>query len=175
MRQRIYYIVKGQPTTIKKVSSITITIAIVLFVIGDLLYTPLKTLPLELQMFAIGELIPRIFLEFNTIIIVLFCLGMTLYIFRWRTGTINLTDKLIVIDGLIAASILIEKINEISFFDSDFIAGTKRVVQIKTTDNIFKVKFKTDDNSADFAQKLVLSAGQYEHIEINSSIVQKPH
>jgi len=171
MRQKINYIVKGQPTITKKVSAIIIATAIGLFLIGDFLYSPLKSLPLELQVFAIGELIPRIFFEFNTIVIILFCVGMTLYTFRWRRGIINLADKQIVIDGLIAVSISIEKISEISFFDSEFIVGNKRLVQIKTTDSIFKIKFRTAENFEDFAEKLVLSAGQYEHIKINSSII----
>jgi hypothetical protein len=130
---------------------------------------------LELQVFAIGELIPRIFFEFNTIVLLLFCMAMILYIFRWRSGTINLTEKQVIIEGQIGVSILIEKIKEINFFDSDYIIGSKRIAQIKTADDIFKLKFKTEDNYIDFAEKIVLTAGQYEYIKIESSVVNRPN
>src|SRR5882724_442208 len=102
MGQKINYIIKGQPTTIKKVANGIIGTAIILFVIGDFLYTPLKYLPLELQIFAIGELIPRIFFDFDFIVILLFFVGMVAYTFRWRSGTVTLLDDQVIIDGQIA-------------------------------------------------------------------------
>lgn len=171
MTQRIKYIIKGKPTRIKKVASFLMGMSILLFLIVDFLYTPLKSLPFELQVFAIGELIPSIFFDFNAIIILLFCLGLVLYFFRWRRGELILTDEKIVING-IPVLIVIEKITEVTFFDSDFVfGGGRRLVLIKGDEGIFKIKFKTDDSFTQFAEQFVLSTSKYEHIKIKSSVL----
>ena len=121
-------------------------------------------------MFAIGELIPRIFFDFNAIAFLLLFAGFVLYYFRWRKGTIDITDKQIVINGLIGASILTEKVKEISFFHSKYF-GHKRMIQIITSDSVFKVKFKNQDSFEDFSQKLVVAAGQFEGVKIDTSFV----
>gem|GEM_PF-5707901 len=174
MGQKINYIIKGQPTTIKEVGSTIIGTAVILFIIGDFLYTPLKSLPLELQIFAIGELIPKLFFDFNLIVVLLFFVGMTVYAFRWRNGTVTLSNNQILIDGQIAVTLMLDKIKEINFIDSEFLIGNKRLIQVMTSDKVFKLKFRTDETYGDFSEKIVFAAGQYENIKITRSINTKP-
>ncbi len=174
MTETIKYTIKGQPTTIKKVATGIGMIAVVIIIIVDFLYTPLKSLPLELQVFAIGELIPRLFFDLNFTAIVLFFGSMMLNVFRWRSGTVKLVDKQIIIDGQVAVGFMMEKIKEINFIDSEFFIGNKRLIQIITADGVFKLKFKTDDTFEDFTEKLILAVGPYEDIKITSSIHTKP-
>lgn len=173
MTEKVKYIAKGHPTRVKRISNVIGMIALLLFVVGDFLYTPLKSLPLELQVFAIGEMIPRIFLEFNVIVVLLFSASFALYTLRWRRGTVSLAEQQLIIEGSISFSILMEKIREISFFHSDFMAGNKRLMQIKTSTGVFKIKFISDESFAQFAERVVLTASHYD-IKIDSSVLHKP-
>lgn len=170
MAERIKYLIKGQPTTIQKVASGILMTAVGLFIVGDFLYTPLKDLPLEWQIFAIGELIPRRFLSFNFGLILLFIGGMMLYSFRWRSGEIKLLEDQIVIDGQIAVELMMAKIEEVNIIDSEFLIGNKRLIQVITTEGVFKLKFGKDDTFRDFAEKIILSAGAYQDIKVKSTI-----
>ena len=79
-----------------------------------------------------------------------------------------------IIDGRISISIFIGKIKEITFFDSDFLVGAKRLVQIKTATDVFKLKFKTDETFTEFTERLVFAASRFDEVKIDSSIVYKP-
>jgi hypothetical protein len=171
MIQKVKYIMESEPAAVKKVADYVGGTALILLIIGDFLYSPLNSLPLELQVFAIGELIPTLFLEFNAIMILIVCLAFSLYFFRWRNGNVSVINDQIKIDGKVAVSILLSKVTEITFFDSDSYAGPKRTVQIKTADDRFKLKFYTDDIFSDFAEKLVLVVGLYDNIKIDTSIL----
>jgi hypothetical protein len=166
MIRDVKYIVKSEPAVVKKLADYICGTALILLIIGDVFYSPLKSLPLELQVFAIGELVPSMFVEFNAFMILIVCIGFSLYFFRWRNGEVSLIQDQINIDGEMAVSILLSKVTEITFFDSDFSAGQKRIVQIKTVDDKFKLRFRTDDRFGEFAEKLVLAAGPYDKIMI---------
>lgn len=175
MGQEVSYIVKSKPRTIKNVSMLIGGIGILILVFVDFLYTPFKSLPLELQVFALGELIPRIFYELNAASVILFITGIILYSFRWRNGTIILTDNQIKIDGQIGVLILVDTITEVRFYDSDYRWGNKRMALVKTIDNLFKLKFKSDDTFIDFAEKIVLATAHNNSIKIDSSVVYRPN
>lgn len=174
MTEIIKYTIKGKPNVIKRVGKGLILFGIALFIIVDFLYTPLKSLPLELQVFAIGEFIPRIFFDLNFIAILLFLVGMILYGLRWRNGTVKLVDNQIIIDGQLAVGVMMDKIKEINFIDSEASFGNKRLIQIITRDGVFNLKFKKDENFTDFSEKLILAVGPYERIKIASSIITNP-
>ena len=169
MIRQVKYIVKSDPAVIKKIADYISRIALILLIIGDFFYSPLKSLPLELQVFAIGELVPSMFLEFNTFMILMVGVGFSLYLFRWRNGKVSVIGDQIKIDGKISVSILLSKVTEITFFDSDFYAGQRRTVQIKTVNDRIKLRFGTDDTFGDFAEKLVLIVGPYDNIKIDTS------
>lgn len=175
MEAPVKYIIKGKPTLAKKIAGRIFMIALVLLLIGDFLYTPLKSLPLELQVFVIGELIPRIFFDFHGILIMFFGVACIFYLFRWRTGTFQLLETQIKLNGKICESILFQNIRQITFFDTDLsVGGNKRMIQIKTLTGVFKLKFRGDNLFAEVAEKIVFAASRYSNITIDSSILTRP-
>jgi hypothetical protein len=162
----IKYIVKSKPRTIKKIATVIIVIGLLFLLIGNFIYTPFSTLPLELQAFAIAEILPDILFNFDFLTIIILVVGFALLLLKWRTGTINLNNSQLTVDGSLGLSIRLENITDLDFFDSEY--GAKRTIQIDASTDKVKLKFKNDTDFEDFSAKLIESVGQFENVKIKT-------
>jgi hypothetical protein len=162
----IKYIVKSKPRTIKKVATWIIATGAMFLLIGNFIYTPFSTLPLELQVFAIAELLPDIVFNFDFLTILIITTGFGLLLFKWRTGKIILNNDQLKIDGSLGLSIFLKNIIDIDLFDSEF--GAKRTIQINSTTDRVKFKFKNDNDFEEFSTKLIETVREFENIKIKT-------
>jgi hypothetical protein len=162
----IKYKISSQPKKVKRISDVLIGVGAILLIVGNFLYTPLASLPLELQVFAIGEIIPRIFLDFNFLSVAILTSGIILIPFKWRRGKVELETDGIKIDGVLPVSILLEKMIEIDVFDADH--GVKRTIHINSKSEKVRLKFRNSSDFEGFAAKLIDIAGRFENIQLKS-------
>ncbi|MCZ8023655.1 MAG: hypothetical protein O9294_17990 [Cytophagales bacterium] len=162
----IKYIVKSKPRTVKKLAIWIVAIGTLLLLIGNFIYTPFTTLPLELKAFAIAELLPEIIFNYNLLTILILTIGFGLLLFKWRTGKITLDNDQLKVDGSLGVSIHPKNIIDIDFFNSEF--GIKRTIQINSKTDRVKLKFRNDNDFEDFSAKLIESVKSFEHINIQT-------
>lgn len=150
----------------KSISDVLIGIGAVLLIIGNFLYAPLESLPLELQVFAIGEIVPRIFFDFNLLSMSILIIGFILIPLTWRRGNIVLETDRLKIDGFLAVSMLMETILEIDVFDANY--GVKRTIHIISDSEKLRLKFANNGDFETFASKLIDIAGRFENIKLKT-------
>lgn len=137
-----------------------------LLVVGNLIYTPFKALPLELQVFALAEFIPRIIFDFDFLAAAILILGLILIPLKWRKGKISLGMDKIKIEGSVAIALLIERLRDVDVFDANH--GVKRTVHLTSDTDKIKLKFRNKVDFESFSTRLVELAGQSENVNLKT-------
>ncbi len=162
----IKYKIDSKPKKVRKVSDLLIGIGAVLLVVGNWIYTPLSALPLELQVFALGEFIPKLFFDFNFLAIAILIVGLILIPFKWRRGKISLEVDRIKIDGRIVVDLMIDKLQNVDVFDANH--GVKRTVHLTSDNDKVKLKFRNKIDFENFSTSLFDLAAQKENVNFKT-------
>jgi len=162
----IKYKIESKPKKVKKVSDLLIGAGAVLFVVGNWIYTPPSTLPLELQVFALGEFIPKLFFDFNFLAIAVLIVGLILIPLKWRSGKIFLEIDRVTIEGSVVVGVLIDKLQNIDVFDANH--GVKRTVHLTSDNDKVKLKFRNGVDFENFCASLFELAGEKENVKFKT-------
>ena len=165
MTAEIKYTVKYHARPIKKIANVFFYFAVILFVLLDLIWTPLKSLTPDLQALVIFYFIPRLYWDFHFIAIISAIIGSVLWLFRWRKGKIELTDEKLVIDGSYIVSIWLKNLWVVDVRDYKY---NRWRIRIDSNVDAVQVKFRTEKEFEDFSEKLVGLVGHVENIKLRT-------
>jgi hypothetical protein len=120
MTTDIKYTVKYHARPVKKVANIMFGFGGLIILLLDLIWTPISTLTPELQALTIFYIIPEIFWDMNNIAFMSIAIGFGLWLFRWRTGKIELTEDKLKIHGSYLVSIWLKNMWSVDIQDVKF-------------------------------------------------------
>jgi hypothetical protein len=166
MTTDIKYTVKYHARPVKKVANIMFGFGGLIILLLDLIWTPFSTLTPELQALTIFYIIPEIFWDMNNIAFMSIAIGFGLWLFRWRTGKIELTDDKLKIHGSYLVSIWLKNMWSVEIQDVKF--GRWRIRLDSNVDAV-QIKFKTEKEFEDFSEKLIQLVGQVENIKLRTT------
>ena len=163
MNADIKYTVKYHSLPIKKIGTIVFSFGVIILVLLDLIWTPFKGLTPELQALTILYIMPKIYWDFHAIAFLSMTLGGCMWLFRWRTGKLEVTDEKLIIKGSYDVSIWLKNMWEIDF-------RAKWKVRLDSNVDAVEIKFKTEKEFKDFSEILIRLVGQVENIKLKEAI-----
>jgi hypothetical protein len=166
MTANIKYTVKYHASPLKKMASVLLGFGVLIFVLLDLIWAPFSGLIPELQALAILYILPDIFWDLNSIAILCLMTGFGLWLFRWRTGKIEITEDRLVIQGSYPVSIWLRNMWEVDIRDLTYHGW---IIRIDSNVDAVQLKFKTEREFEDFSETLVQRVGQVENIKLKAA------
>ncbi|MEQ9385133.1 MAG: hypothetical protein RIF36_24980 [Imperialibacter sp.] len=166
---KIRYRLKNHPTSIKKIGRTIAMTGIGLFLLGDLVISPvLATIPLELWIVAFEDVITRALGNFWMVGLFVFFGGFSLETFNWRTGTLNLDNKLneIRISGLFACKAKLSQLTAVEVFNLR--VGLKRSVRFLWPGEKLTVKFYDEPTLIQFIEQLTPKLSENTNLNIGA-------
>lgn len=148
MKADIKYTVKYHSLPVRNVAYILFGFGLLIILLLDLIWTPFKALPPELQAFAIINFIPDIFWDLHVIALLSIALGVVFRLLRWRTGKIELTDEKLIIAGSYSVSIWLKNMWQVDF-------RPKWKIRLDSNVDAVEIKFETEKEFVDFSDKLI--------------------
>ncbi|MEQ8688207.1 MAG: hypothetical protein RIE86_23085 [Imperialibacter sp.] len=166
---KIRYRLKNHPTSIKKIGRTIAMTGIGLFLLGDLVISPvLATIPLELWIVAFEDVIPRALGNFWMVGLFVFFGGFSLETFNWRTGTLSLDNKLneIRISGLFNCNVKLSELTAVEVFNLR--VGLKRSVRFLWLNEKLTVKFYDEATLIHFIEMLTPKVSEHSNVNIGT-------
>jgi hypothetical protein len=165
MTADIKYTVKYHALPTKKIANIMFGFGGLIILLFDLIWTPFSGLTPELQVLTILYIIPEIFWDMNNIAFLSLAIGFGLWLFRWRTGKIQLTNEKIIIDGSYHVSIWLKNMWEVDIRDMKY---QRWSIRLDSNVDAVQIKFRTGKEFEEFSEKIIQLAGQVENIKIKT-------
>jgi len=167
MTADIKYTVKYHARSVKKVANIMFGFGGLIILLLDLIWTPFSGLTPELQALTILYIIPEIFWDMNNVAFLSIAIGFGLWLFRWRTGKIELTDDKLIIKGSYYVSIWLRNMWEVDVRNMKF---HRWIIRLDSNVDAVQIKFKTEEEFENFSEKLVRLVGQVENDKLKTTI-----
>jgi hypothetical protein len=167
MTANVKYTVKYHARGVKKVANILFGFAVLLIALLTLIWAPLEVLPPELQALAILYIMPKLFWDFHNIAFLSLVLGGCLWLFRWRTGKIQLTDEKLMIEGSYKVSIWLKNMWEVDLCYTSF---SRWRIRLDSNVDAIQIKFSTKEEFENFSKKLLQLVEEVENIKIKTSV-----
>ena len=167
MTADIKYTVKYHARGVKKVANIMFGFGGLIILLLDLIWTPFKGLTPELQALTIIYIIPEIFWDMNSIAFLSIAIGFGLWLFRWRTGRIELTEDKLIIDGSYYVSIWLRNMWEVDIRDMQY---HRWRIRLDSNVDAVQIKFRTEEEFEDFSEKLIKLTEQFENVKLVNSV-----
>jgi len=166
MTADIKYTVKHHARSVKKVATVLFISGVLIFVLLDLIWAPFKGLVPEMQAFAMIYIIPEIFWDLHGVAFFCIVIGSGLWLLRWRTGKIELTDDKLTIIGSYYVSIWLKNMWEV---DVRELKHLRRIIRLDSNVDAVQIKFKTQNEFESFREKLLLLEEYVENIKIKTT------
>jgi len=166
MTTEIKYTVKYHARPVKQVANVMLGFGGLIILLLDLIWTPLEGLTPDLQALAIFYFVPKIFWDMHNIAFLSLSIGFLLWLFRWRTGKIELTGDKLVIDGSYYVSIWLKNIWEVDIRD---MKNHRWRIRLDSNVDAVQIKFKTEKEFENFSEKLIQLVGQVENIKLKTT------
>jgi hypothetical protein len=163
MKADIKYTVKYHSLPSKKIGTIVFSFGVIIIVLLDLIWAPFKSLTPELQALTMFYIMPKLYWDFHAIAFLSMTLGGCIWLFKWRTGKLEVTDEKLIIKGSYDVSIWLKNMWEI-----DFRANWN--VRLDSNVDAVEIKFKTEKEFKDFSDALIRLMGQLENIKLKDAI-----
>lgn len=167
MTADVKYTVKYHARPIKKVANVFFFFAGLVIILLDLIWTPFKGLTPGLQALVIFYIIPEIFWDFHMIAFLCIGIGACLWIFRWRTGKLELTDEKLIINGSYDVSIWLRNMWEVDLVYTRFTPWSMR---LDSNVDAVQIKFKTKQEFERFSGKLLQLVDKVDNILLKTSV-----
>lgn len=165
MTARIKYTVKYHPRQIKKVAKVLFVLAVLLLLICNLIWVPFSSLPLDMQALSLVYILPKILFDLTNVALLAMSVSGILWLFKWRSGEIELTDDRLIIHGSYYVSIWYENMWEVNV--RDFSYHRRRIMLDSNTDAVH-IKFRTEEEFQNISEKLIQLVGHIENIKLNT-------
>ncbi len=136
------------------------------FFICDLMWYPFRNAIPEMQALALFYIMPKIFWDLNNIAVLHLVVGFGLWLFRWRSGNIELTDDKLIIDG--SYPVIIKVVNMWEVDIRDFKYERFRIRLDSKTDAV-QLKFRTEKEFETFSLRLIELAGNVDNIKMKNN------
>jgi hypothetical protein len=166
MTAEIKYTVKYHARPIKKVANVLLGFAGLIILLLDLIWTPFKSLTPDLQALVAFYIMPQLFWDMNCIALLSMALGFGLWLFRWRTGKIELTDEKLIINGSYFVSIWLRNMWEVEVRDLIY---NRWWIRLDSKTDAVQIRFRTEKEWQDFSDKLVSLVGHVENIKLKTT------
>jgi len=88
-----------------------------------------------------------------------------LWLFRWRTGKIELTDEKLIIEGSYLTSFWLRNMQEVDIRDLEWAFHRWRIRLHSQTDAV-EIKFRSEKEFENFSEKLVKVVGQFDNVQV---------
>ena len=166
---KIRYRLKNHPTSIKKIGRTISMIGIGLFLLGDLVISPvLRTIPLDLWIVSFEEVLPTVLGSFWLVGLVVFFGGILLETLNWRTGSLCLDERLdeIHLSGLFACKVKISELTAVEVFNLR--VGLKRSVRFLWPSEKLTVKFGDEATLIQFIEQLTPKVSERTDVNIGT-------
>jgi len=166
MTTDIKYTVKYHARPVKKVANIMFGFGVLIILLLDLIWYPFSGQTPELQALTILYILPEIFWDMNNIAFLSIAIGFGLWLFRWRTGKIELTDEKLIIHGSYFVSIWLKNMWSVDIQDVTF---ARWKIRLDSNVDAVQVKFSTEKEFEEFSEKLIQLVGQVENIKLRTT------
>jgi len=166
MTAEIKYTVKYHPRPIRKVASVLLLFGAALLLLCNLIWSPLRSLPAELQALTIFHVLPKMFFDLNNVSFLILGVGSLLWLFRWRRGKIELTDEKLIIDGSYHVSIWLRNMWEVDVRDLKY---HRWRIRLDSKTDAVEIKFGTEKEFEDFSEKLVYFVRHVENVKLKTT------
>lgn len=165
MTTKVKYTVKYHPRPVKKIATVFFSCAAIIIFLLDLIWTPFKSLTPDLQALTIFYLLPEMYFHLHIIAFLSMLIGFGLWIFRWRSGTIELTEEKLVINGSYHVSIWLKNMWEVDVRDYKY--NRWRILLDSNVDAV-QVKFRAEKEFEEFSERLVRLVGQVDNVKFKT-------
>ena len=166
MTTKIKYTVKHHAHPVKKVANMLFGFAAIIIILLDLIWTPFNGLTPDLQALAIFYIMPKLFWDFHNIAFLSVAIGFVLWLFRWRTGKILLTDEILMIEGSYNVSIWLKNMWKVDIRDQKY---SRWRIRLDSNVDAVQIKFRSEKEFEAFAEKLVDLVAHVENIKFKTS------
>src|SRR5690349_7069768 len=103
----------------------------------------------------------------NNIAFLSIAIGFGLWLFRWRTGKIELTEDKLIIDGSYYVSIWLRNMWEVDIRDMKY---HRWRIRLDSNVGAVQIKFRTEEEFEDFSEKLIKLTEQFENVKLVNSV-----
>jgi hypothetical protein len=166
MTAEIKYTVKYHGRPVKKVANVLFVFAGLIIILLDLIWTPFKGLTPDLQALVAFYIMPQLFWDMHYIALLSALIGFGLWLFRWRTGKIELTEEKLIIEGSYYVSIWLRNMWEVEVRDLMY---NHWWIRLDSKTDAVQIKFRTEKEWEDFSEKLVSLVGHVENIKLKTT------
>jgi hypothetical protein len=166
MTADIKYTVRHHARPVKKIAGVLFIFGMLVFVLLDLIWTPFKGLTPEMQSFAMLYIMPEIFWDMHGIAFLCVAIGFGLWLLRWRTGKVELTEDKLIIIGSYYVSIWLKNMWEVDIRELKHLRWT---IRLDSNVDAVQIKFRTENEFANFSEKLLQLEEQFENIKVRTT------